>query len=68
MELTEKSILKMKHALGRNGSRNFYGVRKPDPMWEELVVAGYATKNEVFGETVYHVTEQGKAALNRILE
>ena len=36
MELTEKHIQKMKHALG-NGSRNFYGVRKPDQSWEELV-------------------------------
>lgn len=66
MELTEKHIQKMKHALG-NGSRNFYGVRKPDPAWEELVEAKYATRDEVFGETVYHVTKQGKAALKRVI-
>lgn len=66
MELTEKHIQKMKHALG-NGSRNFYGVRHPDPAWEELVDAKYATRNEVFGETVYHVTKLGKEALRRII-
>lgn len=64
MELTEKHIQKMKHALG-NGSRNFYGVRKPDPAWEELVDAKYATRNEVFGETVYHVTKLGKEVLRQ---
>ncbi len=66
MELTEKHIQKMKHALG-NGSRNFYGVRRPDPAWEELVEAGYAAKGEVLGETVYNVTNQGKAALKRVI-
>ena len=66
MELTEKHIQKMKHALG-NGSRNFYGVRKPDLAWEELVEAGYARKGEVLGETVYRVTNQGKAALKRVV-
>lgn len=66
MELTEKHIQKMKHALG-NGSRNFYGVRKPDPAWEELVDAKYATRNEVLGETVYHVTKLGKEVLRRII-
>lgn len=66
MELKEKHIQKMKHALG-NGVRNFYGVRKPDPEWEELVEAGYASKGKVFDETVYRVTNQGKAALKRVL-
>ena len=67
MELTEKAIMKMKHAVG-DGSRNFFGTRTPDPVWEELVEAGYASKsrNEMFNETVYRVTEQGKAALRRI--
>lgn len=68
MELTEKAILKMKHAVG-NGSRNFFGTRTPDPVWEELVEAGYASKarNEMFNEIVYRVTKKGKDALSRIL-
>ncbi len=68
MELTEKAIMKMKHAVG-NGSRNFFGTSRPDPVWEELVKAGYATRhyNEMFGETVYRVTREGKEALRRIL-
>ena len=68
MELTEKAIQKMKHALGK-GTRNFYGTETPDPVWEELVEAGYATKsfNVMFRETVYRVTAQGKEAIKRIV-
>lgn len=69
MKLTEQAIMKMKHAVG-DGSRNFFGTRTPDPVWEELVEAGYATKGymEMFGETVYRVTSQGKEALRRIID
>ena len=69
MELTEQAIMKMKHAVG-DGSRNCFGTRTPDPVWEELVEAGYATKGymEMVGETVYRVTSQGKEAVRRMMD
>lgn len=77
MELTEKAITKMRHALGcdfmkpansvQKYHRNFYAQRGTSDVWEELVTAGYATKREQFGETVYHITNAGIKKLGAVL-
>ena len=78
MKLTEKQISDMKHAIGYdsrkidssgtyNAYRNFFGVSKESPSWEELVIAGYATKRKVLNDVVYHITDKAISYLERIL-
>ena len=78
MEITEKQLSDMKHAIGYdsrmidndgiyNAYRNFFGVRKEVSSWEELVLAGYATKRTVFADVVYHLTDKAISYLEGIL-
>ena len=78
MEITEKQLNNMKHAIGYdvrkvdnngeyNAYRNFFEVSKDSPSWDELVFDGYATKRTVFGEVVYHLTDKGINYLEGIL-
>ena len=78
MEITEKQLNDMKHAIGydsgkidSNGTygayRNFFGVRKESSSWEDLVLAGYATKRTVLDDVVYHLTGKAISYLEGIL-
>lgn len=79
MEISEKAIIKMKHALGcdrmhvekgiQEYHRNFYAVRNPQEEWETLVTIGYATKFENFmGEHVYKVSDKGLKKLESLFD
>lgn len=76
--ITAAQISDLKHAIGykreriKDGKyyawRNFFGVSKEDPQWEDLVLRGLATKRKQFDETVYHVSGEGFKLLSEILD
>jgi len=69
MELTENKINLMKHTVsgtGRNWFGTSYGCKDSDE-FEELVEAGYATKQQAASwmgdDVIYRLTRKGKEAL-----
>lgn len=76
--ITVEQFSDLKHAIGykrdkiKDGKyyawRNFFGVSNESEQWEDLVNRGFATKNTVFGEIVYHVSDEGFQFLSDILD
>ena len=75
--ITTSQISDMKHAIGYRSDRviegtyyafrNFFGVSKEAPEWEDLVLRGLATKRMQFEEVVYHVSDEGLKLLSEVL-
>lgn len=78
VSITAGQISDLKHAIGYKSAkivagryyawRNFFGVSKECPEWEDLISRGLATKNTVFKEVVYHVSDDGLKYLSEILD
>jgi len=70
----------MRHAIGLVGEdikrdkytpyRNHFVITGQDSDWEELVVAGYATKRafDTGGQTAYYVTNEGAKSLSDLYD
>lgn len=77
ISLTIEQIENLKHTIGfkidkvENGVyyayRNFFGVGKNIPSWDDLVVKEIAGRTTKFDEVVYYVTDKGFELLSEIL-
>lgn len=78
VSITAGQISDLKHAIGYKSERikdgkyyawrNFFGVSKEVPEWDDLVLRGLATKRKQFNETVYHVSDEGFKLLSEVLD
>ena len=80
LKLTSQHIGKMRHAIGLVGEnikrdkytpyRNHFVITGQDSDWEELVVAGYATKRmfEKGRQSAYYVTNEGARILSGLYD
>lgn len=77
LPITQYWMKLMQHAIGYkpnkvdNGRfvaiRNFFGIQGEVPDWENMIQSGFATKDEKFGETVYHVSGRGIQYLSDVM-
>lgn len=74
MNVTERQIKMMKHALGLNYSteqtRNYFYCETNNPEWNDLVAKGYATKLRAWDDesAYFRVTEEGIRLIESLIK
>lgn len=72
LDFNEEQLDDMMHALGVNPRmkklkiyRNHFVINQSES-WDDLVEKGLAQKQEIFGQKLYVVTEQGESLISRL--